>query len=214
MSAENLNKLAEILLYCLLLTVVFSVLIMIGGKKIFKKANKNVTTALIPIINLFTMLEITETSLYAGILFFVPILNIIVIWIMFFRLGSAFNTGFVYKVGLVIFPVIFYPLLAFSNKQYKLADEEYFKLLDNVKKDNINLMTEDENKESNTEEYEETPKVDSIFKSDVEEKKAKEPYKAIRIDVLGLNKLKNNKNEEIIVKEKKDKKNNVEYLDL
>ena len=40
MSAENLNKLAEILLYCLLLTVVFSVLIMIGGKRIFKKQIK------------------------------------------------------------------------------------------------------------------------------------------------------------------------------
>ena len=82
MSAENLNKLAELLLYCLLLTVVFSVLIMIGGKKIFKKANKKESTALIPIINLFIMLEITETSLYAGILFFVPILNVITILIM------------------------------------------------------------------------------------------------------------------------------------
>lgn len=205
MSAENLNKLAEILLYCLLLTVVFSVLIMIGGKRIFKKANKKATTALIPIINLFTMLEITGTSLYAGILFFVPILNILVIWVMFFRLGSSFNTSFGYKIGLVIFPIIFYPLLAFSNKQYKIVDEEYFKLLDSVKKDNINLMTEDEVKELNNEEvFDENPKVDSIFKSEVEEKKAKEPYKAIRIDVLGLNKLKNNEKEEIVVEDKKN----------
>lgn len=205
MSAENLNKLAEILLYCLLLTVVFSILIMIGGKRIFKKANKKATTALIPIINLFTMLEITGTSLYAGILFFVPILNILVIWVMFFRLGSSFNTGFGYKIGLVIFPIIFYPLLAFSNKQYKIVDEEYFKLLDSVKKDNINLMTEDEVKELNNEEvFDENPKVDSIFKSEVEEKKAKEPYKAIRIDVLGLNKLKNNEKEEIVVEDKKN----------
>ena len=124
---------------------------------------------------------------------------------MFFRLGSSFNTGFGYKIGLVIFPIIFYPLLAFSNKQYKIVDEEYFKLLDSVKKDNINLMTEDEVKELNNEEvFDENPKVDSIFKSEVEEKKAKEPYKAIRIDVLGLNKLKNNEKEEIVVEDKKN----------
>ena len=214
MSAENLNKLAELLLYCLLLTVVFSVLIMIGGKKIFKKANKKESTALIPIINLFIMLEITETSLYAEILFFVPILNVITILIMFYKLGSVFNTGFIYKFGLVILPIIFYPLLAFSNKQYKLVDEEYFKLLDSVKRKDTNLIIE-ETKDTNTEIVEEeTPKVDSIFKSDYDEKKPAEPYKAIRIDVLGLNKLKNNKNEEVIVKEKKDKKNDVEYLDL
>ena len=66
-------------------------------------------------------------------------------------------------------------------------------------------MTEDEVKELNNEEvFDENPKVDSIFKSEVEEKKAKEPYKAIRIDVLGLNKLKNNEKEEIVVEDKKN----------
>ena len=213
MSAESMNKLAEILLYCLLFTVVFSVLIMIGGKKIFKKANRKESNALIPIINLFTMLEITGTSIFAGILFFVPILNIIVIMLMFYRLGESFNCGFLFKLGLVFLPIIFYPILAFSKKQYRTIDEEYFKLLDGSKNDNLNLLlTQEEievsNKDNSIEE--ENPKVDSIFKSDMEDKKASEPYKAVRIDILGLNKLKNNKKEEV----KDKKKNDVEYLDL
>ena len=90
MTASELNKLAEILLYCLLLTPAFSILIMLGGKKIFKKASKKETTIFYPIINLFTMLEVTETSIFWGILFFVPIINIFVIMMMFYRLGNVF----------------------------------------------------------------------------------------------------------------------------
>ena len=218
MSAESMNKLAEILLYCLLLTAVFSFFIMIGGKRIFKKASRTESSIFYPLINLFIMLEITETSIYWGILFFVPIVNVLVLIIMFYRLGIFFNTSFPFKLGLAILPIIFYPILAFSNRQYKAADEEYFKLLDGSRKKKINLMTP-QVEEPNKNVTEEDPKVDSIFKSEIEEKQASEPYKAVRIDVLGLNKLKQNNEKEINIKEKssktsKNKKDDVEYIDL
>ena len=207
MSASELNKLAEILLYCLLLTPAYSILIMLGGKKIFKKASKNESAIFYPIINLFTMLEVTETSIFWGILFFAPITNIIIVMVMFYRLGKVFNTSILYKIGLVIFPIIFYPLLANSNRQYKLGDQQFFKLLDNFKNSKTNLMIQSKPNEANKqEEEEEKEEVDSIFKSDVQLKQTAEPYKAVRVDVLGLNKLK--------AKEEKSKDKDIEIVDL
>lgn len=190
MSATTLNKLSDILMYSLLLTAVFSILVMIGGRSLFKKANRKKSSALYPIVNLFIALEIGDASIFWGILFFVPILNVLIACLMFYKLGSAFNAGFFYKIGLVLLPIIFYPMLALGSKRYKLSDQEYFKLLDSAKGESVNLMTQSELNELNNVPIEdEEPKVDSIFKSDVEEKKAPEPYKAVRIDVLGLNKL-------------------------
>ena len=87
---------------------------------------------------------------------------------------------------------MFYPLLANSNYQYKISDEEYFKQFDNAKEDSINLMTEAEIKKINetTTEEESYKDVDSIFKSDIAQMEQVAPYKAAKIDLLGMEKIK------------------------
>ena len=137
------NTFATICIILLCLTFTRSILVMVGGNKIFKKASKKPSTAYYPVLNLFTLLEISETSTFLGILFFVPVVNVVVLSILFYRLGTAFNTSKIFKIGLAVLPIIFYPLLALGNKQYKLNDEEYFKALDNAKGESINLMTQD-----------------------------------------------------------------------
>lgn len=191
MEASTLNMIAEVLLILLSSTLGSSLLLMIGGNNIFKKASKKPINAFYPIVNLFTVLEITELSIFLGILFFVPGLNVIVLLIMFYKLGSVFGCSFMYKLGLVIMPVIFYPILAFGNKQYKLNDQEYFKMLDNTRRKNLNLMTEKDIQQLNKEPIVEEPKVDSIFKDDSKIEQNIEPYKAVRIDLIGVEKLKN-----------------------
>ena len=110
--------------------------------------------------------------------------------ILFYRLGTAFNTSKIFKIGLAVLPIIFYPILALGNKQYKLNDEEYFKALDNAKGESINLMTQEEIKAENSAPIEEKPQVDSIFKSNIEMMEEVAPYKAAKIDILGMEKLK------------------------
>ena len=110
--------------------------------------------------------------------------------ILFYRLGTAFNTSKIFKIGLAVLPIIFYPILALGNKQYKLNDEEYFKALDNAKGESINLMTQEEIKAENSTPIEEKPQVDSIFKSNIEMMEEVAPYKAAKIDILGMEKLK------------------------
>ena len=118
---------------------------------------------------------------------------------MSYKLGEVFNTGLGFKLGLVCFPLMFYLLLAFSDKQYKMTDEAYFKAMDRIKdKDrNINLMTDEEIRRA-TEKlpHEEKEDVDSIFKSNIQMMEQVEPYKAAKIDLLGLEKLKNHDDED------------------
>lgn len=212
MEASQLNSLAKFMLISLSLTLVYSLLVMLGGKNIFKKASKKEITIFYPIFNLFTLLEISEISIFMGVLFFVPVLNVISICFMFYKLGTAFNVSILYKIGLIFLPFIFYPLLAFSNKQYKFKDHEYFKALESAKNDNINLMTQEEINKLNEIQEEEMPEVDSIFKANVQPMQEVTPYKAVKIDLLGMEKLKNNN-----IQSKQngsDDNDNVEFLDL
>ena len=179
------------------LTLLRSILIIFTGKSIFKRASKNEKTALYPIINLFTMLEICEINTFFGILFFVPILNLIVLTMMSFKLGVVFNTRFIFKIGLVICPLLFYFLLSISKKAYRLSDEEYFKAMDRIRDKSINLMTDEEiQREVAKVPEEKKEEVDSIFKSNIQMMEQVEPYKAAKIDLYGLEKLKNHEDVE------------------
>ena len=126
------------------MTFIDSIVIIFGGKKLFKKAQKNEKSAMYPVANLFTVLEITEMSTFYGILFFVPVVNCVVLSIMFYKLGNVFSTSGLFKVGLMFLPIIFFPILASSDKQYKLSDEEYLLKLDSAKDYSVNLLSDEE----------------------------------------------------------------------
>ena len=197
MSLTTTSKVLTIVLIIWLLTLGRSLLIMIGGSRIIKKASKNEKTAMYPIINLFTMLEVVDISTFFGILLFVPGINVIILLWMSYKLGFVFNTGIGYRIGLMILPIVFYPALAFSNKSYKLTDEEYFKALDNTGSKITSLETEETidipEPTDNLEQFEEKEEaIDSVFKSNFEQAEKAAPYKAVKIDLLGMEKLKEN----------------------
>lgn len=189
-----LSRLIIIFIGC---TLLYSLILMLGGSKIFKKAKLKSSLAFIPIVNLYTLLDVVDMSTFFGILYFVPIANIIIINIELFKLGKVFNTKLGYKLGLIFLPIIFIPLLAKSDKQYKVSDEEYFKAMDNAKGENINLMTNEEIKEINNIKDDE-PVIDSIFKTDLQMMEEVAPYKAAKIDIIGMEKLRNASIEENI----------------
>lgn len=207
-----------------LLTPLRSITIMIGGKKIFFKAGKGEKANVYPILNLFSMLEIANITTFAGILFFVPVVNLVVLSLMSYKLGDAFKVGYLYKIGLVFLPIIFYPLLGSGNRIYRLKDDNYFKALDNARAESINLMTEEEiQQENNQQPYEEEKvDVDSIFKSDIQMMEQAAPYKAAKIDLYGMEKLKNKDEEKKSIEDmlksnekiQEEKKNDLETLDL
>ncbi|NLC48676.1 MAG: hypothetical protein GX758_04890 [Tenericutes bacterium] len=190
MLPSTLNRVVSFLIFVLLITFIMSAILMIGGSKLFKRANKNPITAYYPVLNLFTLLEIAEMSTFFGMLFFLPVINIFVISLMSFKVGKQFKCSTSYKLGLVFLPFIFYPSLSFSDKKYKVTDDQFFKEIENVKGESINLMTQEEINQQN---YEEVPEVnvDSIFKSNIDLMEKVAPYKAAKIDILGMEKLEN-----------------------
>ena len=223
MSITTSKLILTIILIIWFLTPLRSLTIIIGGKKIFIKAAKGEKSCLYPIINLFSMLEIAGISSFFGILFFVPVANLFVLTFMSYKLGQVFKVGLFYKLGLIILPIIFYPALGSSKRIYKLKDDNYFKALDNARADNINLMTEE--KEEIVEDTNEPPQeevsidVDSIFKSEIQTMEKTAPYKAAKIDLYGMEKLKNQEEEkksmdELALSQQKDKKEDIETLDL
>lgn len=239
MLPSAINLVVNVILMILAFTFLMSVILMVGGANLFKKASRNPITAYYPILNLFTLLEIAEMSTFFGILFFVPVINLFVISILSYKIGKQFNCNFGYKLGLILFPIMFYPLLSFSDKKYKVTDDQFFKAMDNAKGESVNLMTQEEIQEQNSEIVPEKD-VDSIFKSDIDLMEKVAPYKAAKIDILGMEKLGNKVPDEVenifkpidvtpppepVVEEKKEedkskfigelkKDDDVEYIDL
>ncbi len=224
MGISTTKIVVTIILIIWLLTPLRSITIMIGGKKIFFKAGKGEKSNIYPVLNLFSMLEIANVSSYMGILFFVPVANLVVLSIMSYKLGDAFKVGLLYKIGLILLPIVFYPMLGSGNRIYKLKDDNYFKALDNARAESINLMTEEEIREENNQQpyEEESVAVDSIFKSDIQMMEQAAPYKAAKIDLYGMEKLKNKEEDKKSIEDmlktneeiQKEKKDEVETLDL
>lgn len=217
MSITTTSHVLSVILVIWLATLGRSFTIMISGRRIFQKASKGEKTAYYPIINLFTMLEVANISTFLGILLFIPGLNLIILAMMSYKLGNVFNTSVFYKIGLVLFPIMFYPLLSFSDKQYRLKDEQYFKTIENISNDNNNLMTEEEIQTQDfalNEEYEK--EIDSIFKRDIDLMEQVAPYKATKIDVLSMEKLKQNSDDELFkpIKRINPINSDIEFVDL
>jgi uncharacterized protein DUF5684 len=87
--------------------------------RIFEKAGKPGWASIIPIYNTIVMLEIVGKPWWWILLFLIPGVNIIfAIW-MVNLLSISFGKGVGFTLGLVFLSLIFYPILAFSNAEYK-----------------------------------------------------------------------------------------------
>jgi hypothetical protein len=85
---------------------------------IFTKAGKPGWASIIPIYNLFVMLQIVGKPWWWLFLFFIPLVNIIIGILLAVALAAKFGKGVGFAVGLILLPFIFYPLLAFGDAQY------------------------------------------------------------------------------------------------
>jgi hypothetical protein len=87
--------------------------------RIFEKAGKPGWAAIIPIYNTIILLEIVGKPWWWLLLFLIPGVNIIfAIW-MTNLLSISFGKGVGFTIGLLLLNFIFYPILAFSNAEYK-----------------------------------------------------------------------------------------------
>ena len=97
------------------------VAIIAGFWKVFVKAGKPGWAAIVPIYNVIVLLEIAGKPLWWVILFFIPIVNIIMAVLVCIAVAKSFGKSDLFGVGLGLLGFIFFPILGFGDAQYQGA---------------------------------------------------------------------------------------------
>lgn len=128
-----------------LIFILFEIYIII---KIFDKARQPIWLAIIPIVNRATLLKIANMSPWWAILtifsiicnfiklpliaLIVSILELIIFGIVInVKLAKSFDYSLLFAIGMMIFPWVFYSILAFGDSKY-IGTKEQRENLDNV----------------------------------------------------------------------------------
>jgi len=86
---------------------------------VFTKAGQPGWAAIIPIYNVYILLQIVGRPTIWLIGFLIPIVNFVVAVLVTIDLAKAFGKGIVYAVGMLLVPFIFFPLLGFGDARYQ-----------------------------------------------------------------------------------------------
>lgn len=102
-----------------LFMLVFVVLIIVSLWKVFTKAGQPGWACLVPVYNLYVMLQIAGKPGWWILLFFVPLVNLVVSFLLTAGIAEKFGKGMGFGLGLMFLGFIFYPILAFGDAQYQ-----------------------------------------------------------------------------------------------
>ncbi len=108
----------EILVILYVALVVFFIA---AGWRIYSKAGKPGWASLVPIYNIVVMLEIVGKPTWWILLLFIPFVNFVIAIIIQLALAERFGKSAGFGVGLILLPIVFVPILAFSDAKYMAA---------------------------------------------------------------------------------------------
>lgn len=86
--------------------------------KIFTKANKPGWASIVPIYNIYTLLQIAEVPTWYLLLLMIPIANIYATFKMYIELAHKFGKDTGFGIGLVFLNPVFMLVLAFGSATY------------------------------------------------------------------------------------------------
>jgi hypothetical protein len=86
--------------------------------RIFTKAGKPGWASLIPFYNTYVVLKIVGRPGWWLLLFLIPIVNIVILVLVSIDMAHSFGKRGGFVVGLILLPIIFYPILAFGDARY------------------------------------------------------------------------------------------------
>ena len=101
-----------------LVEIAILVLLFAGMWKTFQKAGKPGWAAIIPIYNIIVLLQIIGRPLWWIVLYFIPIVNFVVVILVSIALARSFGKGVAFGIGIALLPFIFYPILGFGDARY------------------------------------------------------------------------------------------------
>ena len=86
--------------------------------KVFTKAGKPGWASIIPFYNIYVLLTIVGKPGWWLLLFFIPLVNLVIGIIVAIELAKCFGKGGGFAVGLILLPFIFMLILAFGSAKY------------------------------------------------------------------------------------------------
>lgn len=107
----------------LALALVWAVAILAAGWKVYAKAGVPGWLALIPIVNVFGLLQVVRRPLWWFFLLLVPIVNLVVLVVVLWDLAKAFGRGLGMALVLLFLTPIGYLVLGFGSAEYQLDRE-------------------------------------------------------------------------------------------
>lgn len=126
----------------LIFSIILGLIFIISYWKIFNKAGKPGIASIIPIYNSVVMVQIAKLSLIYIFLLLIPVVNIFAIFKINVEIAKRFGKTTGFGVGITLLPIIFVPLLAFSDNTYdNIQTKEENNSLNNVQY-NVNIINE------------------------------------------------------------------------
>ena len=93
--------------------------VLAGIWKTFAKAGQPGWAAIIPFYNIIVMLQIAGRPTWWIILFFVPVVSLVIAILVSIDIAKNFGKGAGFGIGLAFLGFIFYPILGFGDAQYQ-----------------------------------------------------------------------------------------------
>ncbi len=103
----------------LIIELIIAIIVIASLWKLFSKAGQPGWAAIIPIYNVIVWLNVIKRPIWWIILLFIPFVNIIIMIIMDIDTAKAFGKDVGFGIGIIFFPYIFLPILAFGNSEYQ-----------------------------------------------------------------------------------------------
>lgn len=102
----------------MILAIIVSIISIIALWKIFSKAGEPGWAAIVPFYNNYVLFKITMGNGWLFLLMFVPLVNIVMSFMVIFKLAKVFGHGIGFGFGLLFLQVIFLLILAFGSSEY------------------------------------------------------------------------------------------------
>lgn len=98
--------------------LIFAIAVIAGLWKVFTKAGEPGWAAIIPIYNLYVILKIVGRPWWWLLLMLIPIVNFIILILVYIDLAKSFGKGTGFALGLIFLSFIFMPILGFGDARY------------------------------------------------------------------------------------------------
>lgn len=99
----------------IIIIILINILMIISLWKIYKKAGKPGWVSIVPIYNFIVMCEIADKKWWYIFFMLLPIINIYIIIVLCNGLAKKFKKSDGFVVGMILLPIIFFPILAFEK---------------------------------------------------------------------------------------------------